>query len=320
MDRIGFGLQVLLLAEVTAKQQFTFPGNGNFITNDTQYVYKQESNLTRLQLGSFSSNPNITAIEQAEEFPTRIVNGKRISCQRAPYQAALHYNGLFVCGGSILSRYWTLTAAHCVAGSKGKFQVRVGSTQQRRGGQFHRVRLIVVKAGYSSKSMRNDLAMMRLATPLRYGICVQPIKLPSDKRKHLPNCFLVSGWGLSHASALNVQRFLRGTVVCKVTHNRCRQMYHRGGVQIYRQMLCAQRLGHDSCSGDSGGPLAHGRTLYGVVSFGIGCANANYPGVYANVRRFKRWILSVILKYSLNAKFGCLLGQISLPYAVGVLR
>ncbi|KAH8302849.1 hypothetical protein KR044_011201, partial [Drosophila immigrans] len=248
---------------------------------------------------SFSSNPNITAIEQLDEFPTRIVHGRRIACQRAPYQAALHYKGLFMCGGSILSRHWILTAAHCVAGSSGgRFDVRVGSTQQRRGGQRHRVKLVIANARYSSKSMRNDVAMLRLATPLRYGSCVQPIKLASSRRRRLPNCFLVSGWGYTSASAKNVQRYLRATNVCKVSNNRCHRMYRRAGVRIYRQMLCARRLGHDSCSGDSGGPLAHGRRLYGVVSFGIGCANRNYPGVYANVRQSKRWIRSVMRRYS----------------------
>ncbi|KAM8709128.1 hypothetical protein ACLKA7_016010 [Drosophila subpalustris] len=296
MDRLVLGLLVLFLAQVAAGQEFTLTEDDYVISNDT---CDEHTFLSRLQLGSFSSNPNITAIEQAEELPNRIVNGKRIPCQRAPYQAALHYKRQFVCGGSILSRYWILTAAHCVAGSNPRrFEVRVGSAQQQRGGQLHRVRLVVQNRKYSSKSMRNDLAMLRLATPLRFGNCVQPVKLPSGRRKHLPDCFLVSGWGLIRASALNVQRFLRATVVCKVPHNRCRQMYHRGGVRIYRQMLCAQRLGHDSCSGDSGGPLALRGTLYGVVSFGIGCANINYPGVYMNVRRSMPWIRSVFQKYS----------------------
>ncbi|KAH8366279.1 hypothetical protein KR093_011557 [Drosophila rubida] len=290
---LGRGIILLLCAAAAAGRA------DYYYSNATDYAYLSDEQPLFPPL-SYTSNPNITAIEQLDELPTRIVNGKRIDCQRAPYQVALHYNDEFMCGGSILSRQWVLTAAHCVADSKGKgsFKVRVGSMQQRRGGQLHRVRFVIAHGRYSSKSMRNDLALLRLATPLRFGRCVQPIRLPSSRRRRLPHCYLVSGWGLSSASAKNVQRYLRGTIVCTVGNNRCRRMYQHGGVRIYRQMLCAYRPGHDSCSGDSGGPLAVGGRLYGVVSFGIGCANRKYPGVYVNVRRSKRWIRNIMRKYS----------------------
>ncbi|KAJ6625696.1 Serine protease 30, partial [Pseudolycoriella hygida] len=50
--------------------------------------------------------------------------------------------------------------------------------------------------------------------------------------------------------------------------------------------------------GDSGGPLMapqtlRGKTYYyqiGIVSYGIGCARANVPGVYTRVQSFADWI------------------------------
>jgi trypsin len=63
-------------------------------------------------------------------------------------------------------------------------------------------------------------------------------------------------------------------------------MYDNGSL-ITSAMFCAAvaQGGKDSCQGDSGGPIVNSssRVQLGVVSWGWGCADAAYPGVYSNL-------------------------------------
>merc|ERR1711978_46903 len=78
-----------------------------------------------------------------------------------------------------------------------------------------------------------------------------------------------------------------------VQNSDCNDSYNG---DIATNMLCAARKGKDSCQGDSGGPLivkgsdASGDIQVGVVSWGNGCADREYPGVYARVSSQIDWI------------------------------
>uniref|UniRef100_H3CH29 trypsin n=1 Tax=Tetraodon nigroviridis TaxID=99883 RepID=H3CH29_TETNG len=90
-------------------------------------------------------------------------------------------------------------------------------------------------------------------------------------------------------------QYLKKTEVNLISHKLCQSPSYYGK-HITDNMLCAGSPDWttDSCKGDSGGPLvceASGRMfLFGIVSWGVGCAGKNKPGVYTQVTNYNKWI------------------------------
>ena len=107
------------------------------------------------------------------------------------------------------------------------------------------------------------------------------------------NCKNISLHKLLGGSATNDLQYVR---VPAITNSQCNSAY---GGDITDTMLCAGYPnvgGKDACQGDSGGPFVcndnGNAVIAGVVSWGIGCALPNYPGVYARVTPVLSWIQS----------------------------
>lgn len=84
---------------------------------------------------------------------------------------------------------------------------------------------------------------------------------------------------------------LQAARVSIVSQSVCARAYLRIA-SIGAGMVCAvgSNPPKDACQGDSGGPLVVRNVLVGIVSWGEGCANANYPGVYTRVSEYSPWI------------------------------
>jgi trypsin len=101
---------------------------------------------------------------------------------------------------------------------------------------------------------------------------------------------VVSGWGtLTPGGSLPSQ--LQGVEVYITSHAECDSAYDAFG-GITENMICAGVTGggKDACQGDSGGPLVFRGRLVGIVSWGLSCALADFPGVYSNVATLKSFI------------------------------
>jgi secreted trypsin-like serine protease len=260
------------------------------------------------------------ALQAAEQ---EIVGGTDTTISANPWQVSLQSSsGSHFCGGSVLNANWILTAQHCVEGGSAPGRVAAGSTTlsgMSTSGQIRSVAQVVLYPGYVDASKGKDVALLRLSTPLDLsGANVKAIGLvtAADATAGVTNPGVVSrvtGWGTlsSGGSSPNTLQ----TVDVNILSNSSAQSSYPNET-ITADQLAAAAPGKDSCQGDSGGPLTvlkNGvRVLAGVVSWGYGCADSRYPGMYARVSSFETWITS-----NINATTTTVLSKTNLSGASG---
>jgi secreted trypsin-like serine protease len=234
--------------------------------------------------------------EQRDE-PTTIVGGSNASAGQFPYQISLQdRSGFHFCGGSLIGDQWILTAAHCIDGqSASQLQVEIGMLRQSTGGEVITVAQVVKHPSYVASTNNNDMALLRLSRAASVGTKVALMDSANEATwSGGGDMATVSGWGTlsSNGSTPDTLQFVQVPIV---TNAQCQSAYPQEN--ITNAMLCAGFIGQggrDSCQGDSGGPLVvdvngvYAQT--GVVSWGYGCADRRYPGVYARVTTFRSWL------------------------------
>jgi len=230
-------------------------------------------------------------------YPDRIVGGSPASsATEFPYQASIRYNGRHICGGAIISSTKILTAAHCIPSTQpALFNVRVGALYRSKTettSQILRVSKLDKHPQYSAGKTQNDIAIITLSTPLKFNTAVKAIALATTGSSYSAGTIVTAtGWGTTSIGGGGPSSdVLRKVDVPIVSRTTCRASY--GTNTITNLMLCAGSNGKDTCQGDSGGPLASKdvKTLIGITSFGIGCGNNGFPGVYTDVSKYRPWI------------------------------
>jgi V8-like Glu-specific endopeptidase len=245
------------------------------------------------------------AQEQVQANAQEIVGGTATTIEANPWQVSLQTSsGSHFCGGSILNANWILTAQHCVnnGGSiSTPARIEAGSTTISGSGQVRSVAQVVVYPGYVDASKGKDVALLRLSTPLDLsGTKVKAIGIvtAADASAGVTATGVVSrvtGWGTLSSGGSSPDTLQ--TVDVNILSNSSAQSSYPNET-ITADQLAAAAPGKDSCQGDSGGPLTvmkgSTRVLAGVVSWGYGCADSRYPGMYARVSSFESWINSTI--------------------------
>ncbi len=261
--------------------------------------------IVTVQIGYDPKDPTLS--DETTTTTSAIVGGADTTIEQHPWQVTLLVPGFnHWCGGSILRPDWVLTAAHCVAQFEpSQVTVQAGITRlSQNNGQVIGVSNIILYPGYVAPSRSRDLALLRLSTPLDLsGPRASAIGIVRGRYEIVgmlePGVeALVAGWGDLSSGGLSSDT-LQVAEVPVISNAVAEQPYKISApnITITDDQLAAGMLngGQDACQGDSGGPLTmvdgNGtRRLAGVVSWGVGCGDPQFPGMYTRVGYFGWWI------------------------------
>jgi len=247
-------------------------------------------------------------VKGADETPwTQIVNGQKATrCEwrwQAQLRSGLSGEGHPFCGGALIDELWVATAAHCIHfETEEDFTVKLNDynrSQAEANEVNRRVKRIHKHPRYNHATFVNDIALLELTEPVRLTDCVGTVCLPEKSEAVEPGatCW-ITGWGTLVEGGSQPNTLQEGQVIVQNLQT-CNSSYDG---QVTTDMVCAQgsRDGEivDACQGDSGGPMVcdagNGRyVLQGATSWGAGCANQKFPGLWAGIAHQRDWIRSI---------------------------
>uniref|UniRef100_A0A0A1XRT3 Trypsin-4 n=1 Tax=Zeugodacus cucurbitae TaxID=28588 RepID=A0A0A1XRT3_ZEUCU len=206
----------------------------------------------------------------------RIIGGRAVRSNRWPGYCRLHHGKRFICGASLITSSFALTAGHCVFGNPPtSFYVHCNTKSRRRRGTVRRASQIFISTEYRDNTLNYDCAVIKLANVMpQYGTFAIPIY---PYYLNMGALLTVYGHGATKTNT-NGPTLLHEVTVPSISCGN-----YKGRSAITNTMFCAGVLGKkDACFGDSGGPIVYQNNLVGIVSWGLGCASDTHPGVYTN--------------------------------------
>uniref|UniRef100_A0A8C9E5R0 Peptidase S1 domain-containing protein n=1 Tax=Phocoena sinus TaxID=42100 RepID=A0A8C9E5R0_PHOSS len=243
---------------------------------------------------SHYSNDVGNPLEKSEALD--IIGGVPADIVDFPWQMRILDSGNHLCGGSILSVWWILTAAHCFK-NKNKSTLEVVHGK----GNLDTENLTKIKVDklithyyFVSWFYINDIALLLLKSPPNLGVKKVPICLSEvTDTERWRNCW-ETGWGTT------IPKRSMETVLWKVNIQLIEwETCFPTMPLLTTSTLCAGDLqgGKDTCQGDGGGPLVCQKKTntskwyqLGIVSWGVGCGRKKLPGVYTKVSSYLSWI------------------------------
>jgi V8-like Glu-specific endopeptidase len=233
----------------------------------------------RIRLITATAATTVLGLLATSGAASAIVGGTAVST--APWAAAVFANGTFGCSGTIVSASYVLTAKHCIQAGR-QMSVRLGSTRYASGGVTRTV---------TSTSTRNDLALMKLSSPVTTTYVTLATADPA-----VGSTNTIVGWGQTCASGCSFAATLQ-TATVTVTSTTAQDLARGPGIL---SDAASNRTGY-SWKGDSGGPQFSGTVQVGVASQATGQVPARDASgraqkaqqIYGSVAANRAWIRSI---------------------------
>merc|ERR1712215_76650 len=242
-----------------------------------------------------------------QESGDYIINGQQADYNEYPwmvYMLVAGTNDMFLCGGSLISNKWILTAAHCTDGSKASdIQIFLGLYNTKNLGNKKSRNIVeiinhpnyelVFKPDGEIKKINFDFALLKMQEPVDFitNQHIRPICLPTNPSgQYEGSQAIATGWGLINNCEVQNPDKLQEINLEVLSNKRCQELVDN--VSITKHNICANVPGQvgGTASGDSGGPLIVNvggyYELVGVTSGG----NPAIATVFARVTSIIGWI------------------------------
>ncbi|KFP80848.1 Serine protease 55, partial [Acanthisitta chloris] len=198
-----------------------------------------------------------------------ITAGRFAKAGELPWHVSVQSHGKHICGGTIISASWILTAAHCFEEElPPDLTVVVGGIDLSLQLEEHKPDSLILHENFSRTSMQNDIALILLNSPIKFSGEKIPICLPFTYNINAWQDCWAAGWGNTSAGAsVTASHVLQKVPMKLISKKQCLEQIP----QLGENMVCAEmKQGEtDSCQVDTGGPLVC-RSWNAVKWFQIG--------------------------------------------------